>query len=165
MKTFIALAKEDGTLMMTPHQDATKRQYVKDNPGRMRITLQTMKVESRKQRGFYHGGVLSLWAYLDGKDYKNADIIARYHEVAKLEFNPTIEIVNGEPKKIGGTTTDGHLQKHIEDCIDYLVDNYGIDPGIVLNTKLYKKFRDTVIGYTDKYDTFIDYMHDLKLLK
>ena len=76
-----------------------------------------------------------------------------------------IIVVHGEPHKVA-KSTKGMLNKgYLERVIDHLVENYGIDPAMVLNPELYKKFRDEIYPMTSKYDTFIDYMVDLKLLK
>lgn len=164
MPTIIALAKEDGTILTTPYQDVLKRKFAKENAGkRIRITIEKVTPESNKQRRMYHGAYLTLWAYLDGKDYRDPQLLADYHEIAKLEFTPTVVMVNGEPKKIG-RSSKGNLNELMEKLLDYLVENYGIDPAKVLDPELYKKFRDTIWPFTPKYETFIDYLLDLKYL-
>lgn len=165
MPVFIARGKPDGGLEMSEYQRNTFRQFVKDNTGDLiRLVMEREHPESRKQRKMYHGAYLSLWAYLDGKDYKNHAVLKDLHEVAKLEFNSKVVVVNGKTKKIG-QSTKGVLNKgFMERFLEYLVENYGIDPGQVLNPVHYKDFKDRVWPYTTKYDTYIDYLLDLKLL-
>jgi hypothetical protein len=66
--------------------------FVRDNP-RVPWRLTPMLPESKKQRRFYHGAVIPLWAYLDGKDYRDHQILADLHELAKLEFNGSMSMV------------------------------------------------------------------------
>ena len=123
-----------------------------------RFWLDTMlPKDSYNQRKFYHGGVLTLWIYLDGKDYKNKDILNDYHEWAKIEFNGEPFTVKGKTNKIGGSTK-GKLNKgYIDRVIDYLEENYGIDRYLVLDPKQYKYFRD-VVYMNGEYETYIDYL-------
>lgn len=165
MTTILCIAQPDGSLGMSDYQRSTMRQFIKESAGkRIRLTLQKMTPESREQRGFLHGGVYTLWAYLDGNDYKGSSVVKRYHEYAKLEFNPEIVVIGGKVQKIG-KSTKGDLTKFIEKIVDYLVENYGIDPHFVLNPTHYKHFRDTIWPFTTKYDTYIDYLVDIGNLK
>lgn len=165
MKVFQAEAKPDGGLNMTDYQRATLKQFIKDNAGkRLRLVIDKLVPESRNQRKFYHGAVLCLWAYLDGNDYKSAEIMAHYHEIAKREFNTTLININGKNEKVGKSTKGDLNDGYLERIIDYLQKEYGIEPAKVLNPETYKKFRDQ-INLTGTYDTFIDYMRDLKILK
>ncbi len=165
MTTFIVLAQRDGGIKMTDYQRATWRDTIKKNADRrIRIKIDPVVPESRKQRAFYHGAILPLWAYLDGNDYKSSSLLESYHEVAKREFNPMALMIGGK-KKIVGKTTKGDLNSgFLERIVEYLEENYGIDPGKVLDTELYKKFRDR-INIMNDYDTFIDYLREIKILK
>ena len=159
MKTILARAKEDGSLEMSDYQRATLRQFIKDNKGRrLRLKIDLELPESKNQRGFLHGAVYPLWAYLDGKDYRDSATLDDLHEVAKLEFNPDIVIVGGVDKKIGRSTKGELNQGFMERLIDFLVEQYGIDPAKVLNPDSYKKYRDTIYPFTTKYDHYIDYL-------
>lgn len=137
-------------------------EFLKKNPG-IRFILEPITPESRKQRGFYHGAVLALWAYLDGRNYKDSKVIETYHEIAKIEFNGEIVKTKGRTVRIG-KSSKGQLNKgYLERVIDNLVENYGVDQALALNPKLYQHFKDVI--YSDgKYDTFIDYMKDLNYL-
>lgn len=128
-----------------------------------RFILSDFLPESAKQRRFYHGAVITLWVYLDGKDYKDSDILDSYHELAKIEFNAEIVITNGKKVRIGksskGKLNDGFVEK----VIDNLEENYGIERSKCLDPKLYKDFMEKIYMNGD-YDTFIDYLIDLKLV-
>lgn len=164
MPTLIVLAKEDGGVAMTDYQRATYRDFIKKNAGKkVRIVAEELTPESKNQRRFYHGAVLTLWAYLDGNDYKNPKVLEHYHEFAKKEFNPEILIINGKKERFGKSTKGELNHGYVEKVIENLVDQYGIDPAKVLNVELYKKFRDQ-INIMGDYDTFIDYMIDVNIL-
>lgn len=132
--------------------------FLKENPS-MRFEIQPIMPESKKQRKFYHGAVIPLWVYLDCKN----QILEAYHEIAKIEFNGEIVATKRGHIRIG-KSTKGDLNKgFLERVIENLVENYGIDQAVCLNPQLYKHFMDTI--YMDgKYDTFIDYLKDLKYI-
>ena len=157
-------AKYRPAFEMSDHTRDKITKFFKENPG-IRITIEPQVPESKNQRAFYHGAVIVLWAYLDGKDYRDSLVLEQMHEIAKREFNGEIMMVNGTPHKVS-KSTKGLLNKgYLERVIDYLVESYGIDQGTFLNPEIYKKFRDEIYPYTSKYETFIDYMRDIKLLK
>lgn len=161
---FKCIAREDGGMEFSEYERAKFKTFLKENPG-MRLQIEPMMPESKKQRGFYHGAVIVLWAYLDGKDYRDGLVLDQLHEIAKQEFNGEVIVVNGKAHKVS-KSTKGLLNKgYLERVIDYLAENYGIDPGLALNPALYEKYRDEIYPFTDKYDTFIDYMRDLKIIK
>jgi hypothetical protein len=165
MPKFHAKATAEGGLEMSDYQRKTLKQYNKDNTGsRMCLVIDKETPESRNQRKMYHGAYLPLWAFLDGKNYKDHQVLEDLHEVAKLEFNPTVVIVNGKDRKIGKSTKGKLNQGFMERFLDNLVENYGIDPSKVLNTDHYKDFRDRIWPFTTKYDTYIDYLLDMKIL-
>lgn len=137
-------------------------EFARDNP-RMRYLLKPLIPEGRNKRKFYFGAVLKLWAFLDGANYRSHDVIMRYHEIAKLEFLGTIEVYKGITYRIPGSTV-GQLDAILEKVIDYLVDNYGINPLECLDPAHYKDFRDRVYS-SGEFDTYIDYLLQLKKLK
>lgn len=136
-------------------------QHVEKNIGK-RFVLMDYLPESKNQRRFFHGAVLALWAYLDGNDYKNPAILDQYFQHAKLEFNPQMITIQGKLNKVGGSSKGklGH-EGLIEKVIENLVDNYGIDPSKCLNPEIYKYFKDKIYANWE-YDTFIDYLIDMK---
>lgn len=120
--------------------------------------------ESRQQRKFYHGAVIKLWIYLDGKDYKDSELQDKYHEWAKQEFNGESFTISGKTKIIGGSTK-GKLNKgYIDRIIDFLEEQYGIDRFMVLDPKQYKYFND-VVYMNGEHEDYIDYLKALGRLK
>src|ERR1700709_239769 len=99
----IVCRPSDGHLNMGQRNTAMFLNFVKENPG-VPWKLTPMLPESGKQRRFYHAAVLPLWAYLDGKDYRDSQVLADLHEVAKVEFNGAIIVVNGETRRVGRST-------------------------------------------------------------
>jgi len=119
--------------------------------------------ESKRGRGFLHGGVYTLWAYLDGKDYRDYKLIDWIHEEAKKEFNGEVLVFDGK-RRLKGKTTKGILQEFTEKVIEHLEENYGIKREEVLNPDDYKWFIDKVYS-TGEYDDYIQYLKDTKRLK
>ncbi len=157
MAKFTARAKNGG-LEFSDYSRKEFKKFLMQNEG-ARIEITPILPESRNQRKFYHGAVIPLWAYLDGKDYKSSEILADYHEIAKLEFLPKIVLHEGKATKIGQSTKK-RLGELIERLVYYLEGNYGIKREDVLNPEHYKYYMD-VIYSTSIYDTYIDYMQDI----
>lgn len=164
MVTILCLANADGTLAMTPYQDVIKRQFAKANAGkRVRLTLEAVQPESRKLRGYLHGAVYPLWAYLDGKDHRNATVLETLHEVAKEEFNPEWITISGTLRKVGKSSKGKELQGFVNKVIDFLVEQYGIDPNEVLNPEAYKDWAARIYPFGGP-DNFISYLISIKKL-
>jgi len=132
------------------------RLWCKENEG-ARLEISAMLPESKKQRRFYHGAVIPLWSYLDGKDYRDSQVLADLHELAKLEFNGAIIVVGGKTRKVGRSTKGALRDGYLERVIEYLEENYGIKRQEFLDPKDYKYFRDAVY-MTGEYDCYIDYL-------
>lgn len=138
--------------------------WLKKNAG-ARLELIHLLPESRKQRKFYHGAVLPLWAYLNGHDYKDSDVLHWIHEYAKAEFNGEMVIFDGKPQK-RGLSTKGKLGVYVEKVIEYLVEQYAIDQREVLDPERYKYWRDVLFPSGDTAcDNYIDYLIAIKVLK
>lgn len=156
-------AKNGAISMPSDFARTVFKKHLLNNEGAIFDIVKRTPEESRSQRKFYHGAVLPLWVYLDAKDYKNSDMIARYHEIAKIEFNGDFEATNGKTYRIGKSTQKELNNGFLERVIDNLVSQYGIDQSIVLNPKLYKKWRNEVFPFGGP-ENFIDYMREIKLL-
>jgi hypothetical protein len=160
--------EEDGRITLSRYTKADFREYLRVN-GPCRITISHDLPESGKLRRFYHGAVLPLWAFLDGKDHRDSKIIADLHEVAKIEFNGEIITVGGMARKIGRSSKGWQLQEFVERVITYMEENYGIDRAQCLNPDDYKHWRDTVVTTysvnTDAPDTFIDHLVQMGRLR
>lgn len=163
-KVLHCLAK-DGQILLTEKQNEIKNQFALDNPGRVTLTLDKEYVESPNQRAFYHGAVIPIWTFLDGKDYHDSSILDDMHDIAKLEFNKGVMIVNGKAMEFGRSSKGELNNGFIDKVVDYLIDEYSIDPIKVLNPDRYKDFMARIWPYTKDYEDYIDYlikMGDLK---
>lgn len=164
MPVILCLANADGSLAMTEYQDATKRQFARENAGkRVRLVLEKVQPESRSLRGFLHGAIYPLWAHLDGKDYRNSTVLATLHEVAKEEFNPEWITISGTLRKVGKSSKGKELQGFVNRVIDFLVEQYGIDPSEVLSPDVYKDWAARIYPFGGP-DNFISYLISIKKL-
>lgn len=121
------------------------------------ITLERKKKESAQQRKFYHSAVLSLWCYLDDKDWKDHDILDIQHEVAKQCFNSEITVSEGISYKIGKTSRGGALGELTEAIITHLEDQYGIKRQDCLDPVQFKYWKDAIFP-TGQYDFYLSYL-------
>lgn len=162
---FKVRGRADGGLSFSSDFSRDKfKTFLKENDGII-LVVKPEVPESKNQRAFYHGAVLPLWAYLDGKDYKDSDTLTQMHEIAKREFNGEIIMINNKPEKVGKSSKGSLNDGYVERIVLYLIENYAIDPSVVLNPELYKKFRDEIYPFDRKYEDFIDYMRELNLLQ
>lgn len=157
-KVFLAVSDDGKFSLGSPHNRARFADDLKENPG-ARYRIERITPESRKQRGFYHGAVLSLWAYLNGWDYKDHEIIDFLHHEAKKEFNGEMVMLDGR-KIIRGKSTKGKLEKYLDRIIDYLEEEYAIDRNVVLNNNEYKKWEDTIYPFGGP-EHYLDYLIEL----
>ena len=123
--------------------------------------------ESRGQRRFFEGAVTPLATYFqDNLDYRDRqDILIMRDELAR-EFvgEETVKIkgkVRSYPRSTKGSKV---LNKLLEDSIDWLVAEYGIDQMEVLNPDKYKHWRDAIFPYGGA-DNYIDYLIETGRLK
>jgi hypothetical protein len=168
MRSFLLQIK-NGKSALCPGEKERYEKYLKFHDGEY-LELGPREEDSPKTRKFYHGAVLRLWAFLNGMDYKDNEILEFLHKHGKEEFNGEIVWLDGKQVKRGKSTKgllseNGKQQSgYVERVINYLEENYGIDRTKVLNTKHYKDFRDRVYS-NGNYDTYIDYLVDLGFLK
>ena len=127
------------------------------------ITLERKKRESRKQRGFYYGAVLPVWAYLNDMDWRDKEVIDELHEIAKQQFNGALVVVDGTSHKIGKSTRQGALQSVIDGVIDHLESEYGIKRQECLDPEAYLYWKD-VIFPTGSHDYYISYLSTIEKL-
>ena len=159
---FTARLKENGFDFGSEYNIARFKDFTKKNVG-MAVEITPITPESRYQRGFYHGAVLSLWAYLNDMDYMDNEILDFLHQEAKKEFNGEFVLLDGKSVK-KGKSSKGELNRgFLERIINYLEESYGIKRGEVLNPEHYKDFRDRVNIMGD-FDSYIDYLVSLNLL-
>jgi hypothetical protein len=119
--------------------------------------------ESKYQRGFYEGAVIVLWIYLDGKNHHSSQLQNQYHDFANLEYGGEILMSHGKSHLVG-TTSKGKLNERIEQVIEMLEEEYGIDRTKVLDVKDYKYFINEVYMHGEYFD-YIDYLKKKGVLK
>jgi len=139
------------------------RKDLAENPG-AKYKIERITAESKSQRGFYEGAVITLWIYLDGHDYRDARIHKHYHGEANKEFNGEMIMRSGKLEKIGLSSKGKLNDGLVESVIEYLEENYAIDRTKVLDPEHYKYFRD-VIYSNGEFDSYIDYLKHLNRLK
>ena len=133
------------------------------------IAIQDRIPESRKQRAFYEGAIIPLWAFLNGYDYKDCDVLGFLRETAKKEFNGEDIILDGKKVRRGKSTkgllaeNDQQASGFLERVMSYLEENYGIDRNKVLNSEHYKKWRDEIYSFGE-YDSYIEYLQSIGFL-
>jgi len=153
---------EQGKAKMTDYVKNSLLQDQKDHEG-FTYQIKRLSEESRKGRGFLHGGVYSIWAYLDGKDYRDNSILDWIHKYAKEEFNGEMIVFNGK-RLTQGKSTRGMLKEFTETVISYIEESYGVDRLDVLNPEDYKHFMNEIYS-EGEYDDYIQYLKSLKKLK
>lgn len=164
----LAIAKENGNLELSDYQRATMGDYISKHKGkRIRMTIELAQPESMSQRRFYHGAILPLWAYLDGKDHRNSEVIEMMHYYAKFEFNSEIFVVGGKARRMG-KSSKGELSKgFIDRIIKNMIEQYGLDEKHVheniLNIQKYKYWKDAVYIHGGP-DNYIDYLSEINVL-
>ena len=80
------------------------------------------------------------------------------------EFNGEIIYRSGKEEKIGKSTKSQLNEGYLERVIEFLEEQYAIDRTKVLNPEMYKDFMDRIYG-EGNYETYIDYLKELNLLK
>jgi hypothetical protein len=124
-----------------------------------RFIVEDLIPESRKQRRFYEGAVLPMWAFLDGNDHKDSNTVEQYHKYSNEEFNPEFKLIDGKSRNVGASSK-GKLSGEngiINKVIDHLEEHYGINREEVLLPAQYKNWKDTIYPYGGP-DNYIDYL-------
>src|SRR3990167_2055810 len=127
----------NGKLVLGDYNSAQLRDDLQKNPN-ARYRIERLSPESKAQRGFLHGAVYPLWAFLNGWDWRNNNILGFLHGEAKKEFNGEMVVFDGKPSK-RGKTTKGVLNEYTNKIVDYLEDQYAIDRSKMLNPDEFNK--------------------------
>lgn len=165
MITGKVILKEDGSKKLEIKNlalyERTIRQFKEGSD--VNITIEKKKKESAQQRKFYHSAVLSVWCYLDDKDWRDKEVIDAQHEVAKIAFNGEIVVSGGISYKIGKTSRGGALGELTEAIIDFLEDQYAVKRQDCLDPVQFKYWRD-VIFPTGSHDFYLSYLASINKL-
>lgn len=160
MKTSFIAESKNGKFAMRSDREVFEK-HLKKNPG-MRYEITPLTPESIKQRRFFEGAVIPMIVfYQEGLDHRKPSDCRKVHEWVKEEFNPEFVTINGETKRVAGSTK-GKLQEGLlETVMDWMSDQgYKVE---LLKPKDYLKWRDVVFPYGGP-DNFIDYLVELKKL-
>ena len=136
--------------------------YLIRNPG-MRFKVSPLTPESDKQRKFFEGAVVPLFAYYqENLNWKNPDDLIKVREWLKLEFNGELLNILGRINKVAMSTKGKLNDGFLERVIDYMAEN-GYDTSL-LDPEAYKHWRDQIYSW-GKADTYIDYLLEIGKLK
>lgn len=153
----------DGHLNMGQRNTAMFLEFVRENP-RVPWRLTPILPESKKQRGFFEGAIVSLVAYYqEGRDHHNHQDLEDVREWLKMEFNGAFVELGGKVHRVAKTTKGrDQLQPFLERVLAWVMENYEPPPE-ALNPAEYKKWRDTIFPYGGP-DNYIDYLRDISVL-
>ncbi len=144
------------------HNAAKLRQYAKEHQGQ-KFTLEAIKPESRKQRGFLEGGLIPLIAYYqEGMNHEDSEDCRKVRDWLKLEFNGELVPINGKVQKVA-KSTKGELNRFTERVVEWVEENYA-PPREALDTSKYKIWKATVWPYGGP-ETWIGYLQSINILK
>lgn len=138
--------------------------YVRENPNCL-LEIGPVLPESTKQRGYFEGGLVSLFVYYNGGDYKDRDVLADARHDLKMEFWSELRpnYVTGKvEKKVRSTKGREALNAVTERVLEYMIENYS-PPAEALDPETYKHWRDVALmdGAPDNY---LDYLQTVGVL-
>ncbi len=160
---FIAESSKEGKLSLrNEHERERFSKFLMANKG-IRLSIEPVTPESRKQRGFFEGAIVPLYAYhQEGIDHRNPDDLRKVREWLKVEFNSEMVVVKGKVHRIGGSTKGSLNRGFIERVMDDMAEN-GYSPEL-LNPAEYRKWKEEVFPYGGA-GNYIDHLADRGLLR
>lgn len=133
-----------------------------------KLQIEEIVPESIKQRAFFEGAVIPLITYFqEGMSHRDSHDIKKVHNWIRDEFCPETFLL-GKTLVTQGSTTYGKLEKEkvVERVMDWIADNYGVDPYILLNSEEYKHWRDVIFPHDfGGPDNYIDYLVKIHKLR
>jgi hypothetical protein len=160
MRTFDAKIK-NGQVSFYEGDTEKWNKFKKFNEGK-RIHISLIEEESMRRRRMFEGAVVPLLTFFqEHYDHRNNEHRKLVRSWLQEEFCPEIVEVNGITKKVGGSTKNklGGEDQLVETVKNYMAENYGINPDLVLNTKHYEDWRDTIYPFDlGGPDNYIDYL-------
>lgn len=150
-------------LSFGPYVRAGLRETMKAYPNAP-FELKVILPESRKQRGFFEGGICRLIAYYqEGMDHRNYKDVNLVREWLKVEFNGELITIGSKVHRVAKSTKNELNKGFLERITDYIIENYN-PPLEAIDTSRYKYWRDRIYPNGGP-DTYIDYLIELNLLK
>lgn len=143
-----------------PVAKAKFQEWAKQNRGR-KIILTPIIPESKKMRGFFEGGIISLLTYYqENLDHNNPDHREMVREWVLGEFNAGMVNIAGKARRVP-LTSKGKLYEIIEKVIEWM-EEQGYNTNL-LNPEDYKYWRDAVYSIGGP-ASYIDYLITIKKL-
>lgn len=147
-------------LELSPYWASRLKQAVRDSGKPLRAEINVLTAESRKQRKYLHGGLIPVYAYVNGLDWKDDKVLDWLFEVAKKEFTPEAIKVDGKVHVVGRSSKGGRALSELTDKLyDYLTEQYAVNPKAI-DPNEYKRFQDEIYAIGE-YDSFVDYCEKL----
>lgn len=140
-------------------------QYVRENPNCI-FSLEPVLPESRKQRRYFEGALVSMFVFYNGGDYHDPKVLADAREDLKREFWSELRTnwITGTVEKRAKSTKGSKALNAITELVyAYLVENYAV-PEQALNPATYKNWRDVELTKGAPVN-YIDYLLALKIIK
>ena len=140
----------------SPENHARFADFLQKNPG-IRLKIEAMTPESRKQRGFFEGGVIPFITFFqENLDYNDPGDIHRVRDWIMLEFNASFLTIGGKavkvPKSSKGELSRGLLERILDWC-----GEQGYPVGL-LNPEDYKHWHDRIRPNKGGPRTYLDYL-------
>ncbi len=140
-------------------------QYIRENPNSL-FSLEPILPESRKQRRYFEGALVSMFVFYNGGDYHDPRVLADAREDLKREFWSELRTnwITGTVEKRAKSTKGSKALNAITELVyEYLVENYAV-PERALNPKTYKDWRDIELTNGAPVN-YLDYLLLLKIIK
>lgn len=164
MTKFLAQANKGGLDFGSDYNRARFNDFLKENEG-IRLRIESVTPESKKQRGYYEGCICPLIAYYQNDmNHHDTDDLKRVRFWLASEYLPNTVVLNGKAKTMAGSTKGKLANGFLEKVLDWLIDNYA-PPREAIDPEFYKKFRDAIRPFEDVPKNYIDYLISLKILK
>ena len=143
------------------YNSASIRDYIQKNPNSI-FELKPLLPESNLVRRYYNGGLIPMFCFVSGMDWKDSKVKDAAHELVKQEFNPGYFEWKGKKVKLGRSTKGReNLNALVERLSAYLLEN-GATPES-LDPEKFKEWRDTIYPYGGP-ENWIDYCLETFLL-
>lgn len=160
-KIFLAQSEIDpatgkGRLSLGSDHNRTRfADFLRENPG-VRLRIEAITPESRKQRAFFEGAVLPFITFFqENLDHKDADDLQKVRDWLKIEFNGAFITMGGKAIRVP-KSTKGELNRGLMERILDWAGEQGY-PTELLMPEDFKKWRDKVRPYEGPED-YIDYL-------
>lgn len=149
-------------IQLSDYNSRLIKDKVKENGSPIKAHIVFNLPESRQARGYFHGGLVKLWVYLDNDDYKDTKTCARYFDIFMMENFPEVQKINGKIHTFGQSSKGSKmLNKCTERLTDMLVSEYGLEySSPMFVTENFIKWRDELMSFG--METFIEYAERMK---